>query len=96
MKRGYVPTDPKELCNKIFYTCFMGTKNNSDDTKDRHKKKKKKKFTFFFFLFCFVVFSLCEFVTLQKQPQTPFRAAQIAKDIGSYHLDISIDDIVKR
>ena len=35
---GYTPTDPQELCNKIFVTCYMGTENSSEDTKARAKK----------------------------------------------------------
>lgn len=31
----YIPKDPKELCSRIFYTCYMGTKNSSQETKDR-------------------------------------------------------------
>lgn len=33
----FVPTDPKELCNRIFHTCFMGTENSSKDTRSRAK-----------------------------------------------------------
>ncbi len=29
----YVPTDPKELCNRILHTMYMGTKNSSNETK---------------------------------------------------------------
>ena len=32
---GYTPTDPKELCNRIFVTLYMGTKNSSEETKNR-------------------------------------------------------------
>merc|ERR1719346_773999 len=35
---GYAPTDPQELCNRIFVTCYMGTENSSDETKSRAKK----------------------------------------------------------
>ena len=45
---SYVPADPKELCGRIFVTCYMGTENSSQETKER--------------------------------------AANLAKDIGSYHL----------
>ena len=34
----YTPTDPQDLCNKIFVTCYMGTENSSEDTKARAKK----------------------------------------------------------
>ena len=29
----YVPTDPKQLCNTLLVTCYMGTENSSSDTK---------------------------------------------------------------
>ena len=45
---NYVPSDPKELCGRIFVTCYMGTENSSNETNQR--------------------------------------AANLAKDIGSYHL----------
>ena len=35
---SYVPTDPKELCNRIFVTCYMGTVNSSTETRDRAAK----------------------------------------------------------
>lgn len=31
----YVPTDPKQLCNVILFTCYMGTENSSIETKNR-------------------------------------------------------------
>ncbi|XP_062515424.1 glutamine-dependent NAD(+) synthetase-like isoform X2 [Corticium candelabrum] len=31
----YVPADPKELCNRIFVTCYMGTENSSAETRSR-------------------------------------------------------------
>lgn len=31
----YVPTDPREFCNRIFTTCYMGTDNSSPDTRRR-------------------------------------------------------------
>jgi len=31
----YIPKDPEELCNRIFVTCYMGTENSSQDTKER-------------------------------------------------------------
>ncbi|CAL7952374.1 unnamed protein product [Xylocopa violacea] len=31
----YVPTDPKQLCNTILVTCYMGTENSSIETKTR-------------------------------------------------------------
>lgn len=31
----YVPTDPKQLCNTILVTCYMGTENSSTETKAR-------------------------------------------------------------
>jgi NAD+ synthase (glutamine-hydrolysing) len=53
----YIPTDPKELCNRIFFTCYMGTVNSSNETKQR--------------------------------------SADLANQIGSYHLSLTIDEIVK-
>ena len=31
---GYTPRDAKELCNRIFVTCYMGSENSSEDTRD--------------------------------------------------------------
>lgn len=31
----YVPIDPKQLCNTILVTCYMGTENSSAETKAR-------------------------------------------------------------
>lgn len=52
----YVPKNPRELANRIFYTCYMGTNNSSQETRTR--------------------------------------AAHIADQVGSYHLALSIDEIV--
>ena len=30
-----MPTDPRELANRIFVTCYMGTENSSEETKKR-------------------------------------------------------------
>jgi NAD+ synthase (glutamine-hydrolysing) len=32
-----VPTDPREFCGRIFHTCYMGTENSSNDTRQRAK-----------------------------------------------------------
>lgn len=32
---GYVPKSPQELAGRVFFTAYMGTKNSSDDTKQR-------------------------------------------------------------
>ena len=32
---GYTPADPKELSNRIFVTVYMGTKNSSEETRNR-------------------------------------------------------------
>ena len=29
--------DPKELANRIFVTCYMGSENSSEDTRSRAK-----------------------------------------------------------
>ncbi|KAG7093662.1 glutamine-dependent NAD(+) synthetase [Marasmius oreades] len=34
----YVPSDPKEFCGRIFHTCYMGTENSSDETRQRAKQ----------------------------------------------------------
>ena len=31
----YVPCEPKELCGRIFVTCYMGTENSSTETRQR-------------------------------------------------------------
>ncbi|KAK1232129.1 glutamine-dependent NAD(+) synthetase [Marasmius sp. AFHP31] len=35
---GYVPSDAKEFCSRIFHTCYMGTENSSAETRDRAKE----------------------------------------------------------
>ncbi|CAG8500619.1 2043_t:CDS:10 [Paraglomus occultum] len=52
----YVPSDPRELCKRLFHTCYMGTVNSSKETRDRAKR--------------------------------------LADVIGSYHIDLDMDDIV--
>lgn len=34
---GYVPDDPRELCNRLFITCYMGSANSSAETRQRAK-----------------------------------------------------------
>jgi NAD+ synthase (glutamine-hydrolysing) len=34
----YVPVDPREFCNRIFHTCYMGTENSSAETRGRAKE----------------------------------------------------------
>ncbi|KAK2725857.1 glutamine-dependent NAD(+) synthetase-like [Artemia franciscana] len=53
---SYKPNSPKDLCNKLFVTCYMGSENSSRETRER--------------------------------------ASDLARDIGSYHLNISIDTAV--
>eukprot|EP00039_Didymoeca_costata_P032980 m.40185 g.40185 ORF g.40185 m.40185 type:complete len:696 (-) comp9635_c0_seq2:197-2284(-) len=36
-KTNYIPTDPKEFAGRIFHTCYMGTENSSDATRQRAK-----------------------------------------------------------
>ena len=36
--RDYEPKDAKELCNKLFVTCYMGSENSSEETKARAKR----------------------------------------------------------
>ncbi|KAB7496421.1 Glutamine-dependent NAD(+) synthetase, partial [Armadillidium nasatum] len=38
----YVPSDPKELCHRLFHTVYMGTENSSAETKDRAKRFAKE------------------------------------------------------
>ena len=33
----YIPSNRNEICNSILCTCFIGTKNNSNETKERAK-----------------------------------------------------------
>lgn len=68
----YIPTDPKELCNRIFYTCYMGTKNSSDETKNRYRY----------------------FGNSNSWKYFLFRAKVLASEVGSYHLSLTIDEIV--
>lgn len=34
----WIPTDPREFCNRIFHTCYMGTENSSQETRDRARE----------------------------------------------------------
>ncbi|MBM6386393.1 MAG: NAD(+) synthase [Paenibacillus sp.] len=34
---NYTPTDPREFAGRIFYTCYMGTSNSSNETRQRAK-----------------------------------------------------------
>lgn len=34
----WLPTEPQEVCNRIFHTCFMGTTNSSKDTRSRARE----------------------------------------------------------
>jgi NAD+ synthase (glutamine-hydrolysing) len=34
----YVPSDPRELCDLLFVTCYMGTENSSDETRTRAER----------------------------------------------------------
>ncbi|KAK7060897.1 glutamine-dependent NAD(+) synthetase [Paramarasmius palmivorus] len=34
---GYIPSDPKEFCGRIFHTCYTGTENSSAETRLRAK-----------------------------------------------------------
>ena len=34
----YLPTNPREFANRIFYTCYMATQNSSKATRDRAKQ----------------------------------------------------------
>lgn len=35
---SYIPSDPREFCNRIFHTCYMGTENSSVETRRRAKQ----------------------------------------------------------
>ncbi len=35
---AYLPTDPREFANRVFYTCYMATQNSSKATRDRAKQ----------------------------------------------------------
>jgi len=52
---AYIPKDPRELCGRLFATCYMGSANSSSETRQR--------------------------------------AAQLASEIGSYHLNVDIDAV---
>ncbi|KAH7885842.1 hypothetical protein F5I97DRAFT_1936802 [Phlebopus sp. FC_14] len=34
---SYIPSDPRDFCNRVFHTCFMGTENSSAETRQRAK-----------------------------------------------------------
>ncbi|KAI8084031.1 uncharacterized protein B0P05DRAFT_535923 [Gilbertella persicaria] len=36
-EENYTPTDPREFAHRIFYTCYMGTENSSNETRKRAK-----------------------------------------------------------
>eukprot|EP01114_Cavostelium_apophysatum_P006067 TRINITY_DN17279_c0_g1_i1.p1 TRINITY_DN17279_c0_g1~~TRINITY_DN17279_c0_g1_i1.p1 ORF type:complete len:706 (-),score=170.39 TRINITY_DN17279_c0_g1_i1:44-2161(-) len=54
---NYMPESAEGLCEKIFFTCYMGSVNSSEETKNR--------------------------------------AARLGKQIGSTHLNVTIDEITK-
>ncbi|ESK94901.1 nad+ synthase (glutamine-hydrolyzing) [Moniliophthora roreri MCA 2997] len=35
---GYIPSDPREFCSRIFHTCYMGTENSSAETRNRARQ----------------------------------------------------------
>ena len=35
---SYSPQDPKELCGRVFTTCYMASENSSEDTHSRAKE----------------------------------------------------------
>lgn len=35
---AYRPEDPQELCGRLFTTCYMGSENSSEDTRNRAKE----------------------------------------------------------
>ncbi|MCI4383152.1 hypothetical protein PGIGA_G00023120 [Pangasianodon gigas] len=35
---SYRPKDPRELCGRLFTTCYMGSENSSEDTRNRAKE----------------------------------------------------------
>ncbi|KAA1469135.1 glutamine-dependent NAD synthetase with GAT domain-containing protein [Dentipellis sp. KUC8613] len=53
---GYIPSDPREFCGRIFHTCYMGTENSSAETRGRAKA--------------------------------------LGQAIGSYHVDLNMDNVV--
>ncbi|KAJ1920943.1 glutamine-dependent NAD(+) synthetase [Mycoemilia scoparia] len=34
---NYIPSDPRELANRIFHTCYLGTSNSGTETRERAK-----------------------------------------------------------
>ncbi|KAL0187943.1 hypothetical protein M9458_015042, partial [Cirrhinus mrigala] len=34
---SYIPEDPRELCGRLFTTCYMASENSSEDTRNRAK-----------------------------------------------------------
>ncbi|ODV83465.1 hypothetical protein CANARDRAFT_9526 [[Candida] arabinofermentans NRRL YB-2248] len=42
MPEGWIPKTPQEVANKIFHTCYMGTKNSSIETRTRAKDLAEK------------------------------------------------------
>ncbi len=34
---SYRPEDPRELCGRLFTTCYMASENSSEDTRNRAK-----------------------------------------------------------
>ncbi|KDN40445.1 glutamine-dependent NAD(+) synthetase with GAT domain-containing protein [Tilletiaria anomala UBC 951] len=54
---NWVPASPQDVCQRLFATCYMGTKNSSKDTRARAK--------------------------------------ELAHAIGSYHVDLNMDNVVE-
>lgn len=53
----YVPKIPKELCSRVFTTCYMGSENSSDETRNF--------------------------------------AYRLSEQIGSHHITLAIDTVVR-
>lgn len=34
-QHDYIPRDPRELANRLFTTCYMGSENSSNETRNR-------------------------------------------------------------
>jgi len=39
---AYIPREPRELANKIFTTCYMGSENSSQETRNRASELAKQ------------------------------------------------------
>ncbi|XP_059479810.1 glutamine-dependent NAD(+) synthetase isoform X2 [Neocloeon triangulifer] len=74
--QSYTPTDPKELCSRIFFTCYMATENSSEDTKNRAATLAEQIGSYHFDINFMSVVNAVLFVFKSVTGKTPFYSVQ--------------------